>query len=123
MIVNNGAVMRVKIKNNVMIDKVWLKPGEIVMIPNNKAVEEYDEEGLAEVVKWRKRKIPDAPKVGPKENTALHPVKETASISPQVKAKTIVVEMPKITKKEAVAARPGVSPSKKKATVPQKKRR
>ena len=114
-IVNNGAVMRVKVKNMVMIQGHMLKPGETVMIPNNKAVDEYIKSGIAEVVKWRKRKVPDPPaKVGLKETTARKPVKEIAS-------KTVVINVPKITVKEMASAKPGLTP-KKKAAIPQKKR-
>jgi len=80
-IVNNGAVMRVKVKNDQMISGQWLKPGEVVMIPNNKAVKEFEDLGIAEVVKWRTRKVSDVQKVGPTENTALKPIRETMTIS------------------------------------------
>jgi hypothetical protein len=73
--------MRVKVKNDQMISGQWLKPGEVVMIPNNKAVKEYEDLGIAEVVKWRTRKVPDVQKVGPTENTALRPERETMTIS------------------------------------------
>ncbi len=106
MIVNNGAVMRVRIKNNQMIQGQWLKPGEIVMIPNNKAVSEYEEEGFAEVVKWRKRKIPEPPtKIGPKENTALNPVLETAIRSISQDEKPVIGGVPKGQKKTIVEKR------------------
>jgi len=87
-IVNNGAIMRVLIKNDVMVSGRWLKPGEVVVIPNNKAAKELEADGIAEVVKWRTRKVPDMLKPGPTENAALKPELEIAeAIEPPAKVK------------------------------------